>query len=208
MRDLYLGIARLRRKGGPQAPDDRRGWKAKRSAQLLVLGLVAFVAVSCGNPADSEVLDFSFKPLSCLAPTCEEVTVKIGDVTLSVLGDGSLRYVNNTDLRFLSSARVVSVDVNVGDVVKEGQALASIDSSSLQLAVTAAMISMRDAEEALEKLLGQRQFSSRTMPKKEKEGADQEWRNTNRGLSQNFCEILRGNRVLRSKIESLVITVN
>ena len=153
IRDLFSNATKLRRRRGAYIPFAGRGLRAKQYVPLFILGLAAFIAVSCGGPAGSTAADKPYQPLSCLAPSCEEVTVKSGDVTLSVLAAGSLRYVHNADLRFLSSARVISVDVKVGDVVSEGQVLASLDPSSLELEVTAAMVSVREAVDDLEELL-------------------------------------------------------
>ena len=119
----------------------------------MLLTAVAVIATACGTQDSGSRAVVNDRPAVCLKPTCEEVPVKRGDVTVSVSADGTLQFVNKADLFFRASGRVSSVDVRVGDTVQKGQVLANLGLSSLELGVAEAKVSVQDAEVALQELL-------------------------------------------------------
>lgn len=120
---------------------------------VMLLTAVAVAAAACGAPDSSPGSVAGNRPAVCLRPTCEEVPVKRGNVTVSVSADGTVQFVNKVDLFFRAPGRVSSVDVGVGDTVQEGQVLATLGLSSLELGVAEATVSLQAAEEALQELL-------------------------------------------------------
>ena len=127
--------------------------RSKVDIMLLLIVSASVIATGCGRSDSSPVSVAAGAATACLRPTCEEVPVKRGDVTVSVSADGALQFVNKADLFFRAEGRVSSVDVRVGDIVEKGQVLATLDRASLELAVATAKVSLGEAEEALDELL-------------------------------------------------------
>jgi len=80
------------------------------------------------------------------------VEVVRGDLVLSVSSDGSLAFVNERNLPFGISGTVAEVNVDEGDQVTEGQVLARLDSSALELAVRAAEADLELADNSFKQL--------------------------------------------------------
>ncbi|MDD2680961.1 MAG: efflux RND transporter periplasmic adaptor subunit [Patescibacteria group bacterium] len=66
------------------------------------------------------------------APTYSTVTVESGPLVQTVSETGTLKPVKEVALNFLSSGRIKSVEVKVGDKIEAGAVLASLDDNSLQ----------------------------------------------------------------------------
>ncbi len=79
----------------------------------------------------------------------QEVEVTRGDLTLSVAGNGKIEAYREARLTFGSAGKLDKILVNEGDEVKSGDVLASLDTSSLELAVNQARMSLTQAEAAL-----------------------------------------------------------
>jgi multidrug efflux pump subunit AcrA (membrane-fusion protein) len=75
--------------------------------------------------------------------------VTLGTVTQTLALSGNLTPVGESDLDFGSSGRVTAVNVHPGQSVTAGQALASIDPSSLQAALTQAQATLASAQARL-----------------------------------------------------------
>jgi len=95
--------------------------KAKK--RLLYFGLPILVIIII------VVLISSKKP----APVYTTVTATYGPLTQTVSETGTIKPIEEISLDFLSVGKIESVAVKVGDEVKAGQVLASLDSSSLVL---------------------------------------------------------------------------
>ncbi len=77
------------------------------------------------------------------------VTVARGTLTDTVSASGTINAARQADLSFSSGGEVTSVEVEVGDTVKKGAALATIDDSALQIAYTSAKADLTAAKETL-----------------------------------------------------------
>ena len=64
----------------------------------LLVGITALITVGCSGFGDSMQPAITDEPLSCLAPTCEDVPVRTGDVTVGFSANSKLRYVNRASL--------------------------------------------------------------------------------------------------------------
>ena len=73
-------------------------------------------------------------------------SVSQGNLTLTVTGSGTIAAARTVDLAFPQAGTVSSVSVNVGDQVKAGQTLATIDAGDLQLQLEQAQASLKAAE--------------------------------------------------------------
>jgi HlyD family secretion protein len=89
---------------------------------------------------------------SRLAPTTttSTATVSQGDLTISVSGSGSVAAARTVELPFQQQGTITTVDVHVGDTVKAGQTLATIDPADLQLALQQAQADLKSAEAKLQ----------------------------------------------------------
>ena len=82
---------------------------------ILVLSMVGVVATGCSKKAVTPTT------------TTQTVTVGTGTVTVSATSTGSVDYSNYQNLSFAADGNVGTVNVKVGDLVKKGQVLASLD---------------------------------------------------------------------------------
>jgi HlyD family secretion protein len=65
--------------------------------------------------------------------TLQTSTARIGDITLSASGTGTLEPADQISLGFGASGKLTKLDVKVGDKVEEGQLLAELDNTSQQI---------------------------------------------------------------------------
>jgi len=84
---------------------------------LLAAALIAVAGLAAGCSKKS----------STGTTTYQEVTVKDGTVTVSLTATGTLDYSDYENLSFATDGTVGAVNVKVGDLVKKGQVLASLD---------------------------------------------------------------------------------
>ncbi len=98
---------------------------------LLVVGAGSFFALRSGARAESLTQVYQVTP---------------GAVQQTVSASGTIEPATQSDLSFASSGTVTSVDVQVGQKVTAGQALAAIDPSSLTSDVSLAQAQVTQAE--------------------------------------------------------------
>jgi len=106
----------------------------------LILALACLIVVSvsaCGQADEIEQ---------------QLVDVTRGDLVLSVSADGNLSLPRYQKLTFGIAGTVVKVNVEEGDRVTKGQVLASLDATSLELAVRAAEIDLEMATDNYRKI--------------------------------------------------------
>lgn len=103
----------------------------------LMLGLIALgMLVSCSKSEE--------KPSEIIRPV---LSVVIEPRTTQTFGfAGSVEPQVSADLAFRLLGRVVSRDVNVGDIVSKGTTIAALDPTALELAVQAAKAELSNAE--------------------------------------------------------------
>jgi len=111
-----------------------------------VLGGITLLSLSCpGTTTES-------------TPEQQVVTVQRGDLTVDITASGNLSLSRTEDLAFDMAGIVDQVNVQVGDSVKQGEVLATLDTSlrdenltSLESAVLQAEISQKNTQLALDK---------------------------------------------------------
>lgn len=113
--------------------------------QKVKLGLI-FVAclllvslTACGNQAEENQQQI--------------VEVTRGDIVLSVTADGNLSLPWDRKLTFGTTGTVEEINVEQGEWVTEGQVLASLDATSLELAVRAAEVDLESAINSYSQLI-------------------------------------------------------
>jgi HlyD family secretion protein len=85
--------------------------------------------------------------------TLQSTTVEQGDVTLTISATGHVVSKQQTNLSFQQSGIVKTVTVMIGDKVKAGTVLATLDNSAEQTSLVKAENSLKAAQTALDKLL-------------------------------------------------------
>jgi len=95
---------------------------------------------------------FIFKPSSNIAKTVTDIA-KISDLKQTVLATGQVVSNTNLNLSFNSSGVVKSLKVKVGDKVKTGQALATLDQGAVLAALTSARGAYAGAQAQLKKII-------------------------------------------------------
>jgi HlyD family secretion protein len=101
---------------------------------VLVLSLSLMGATACGGEQGGA--------------SQQLVTVERGDMEISVTGSGKIEVTREARLTFGSSGEVDEILVKEGDEVKEGDVLARLDTSSLELAYAQADLAVTQAEVA------------------------------------------------------------
>jgi multidrug efflux pump subunit AcrA (membrane-fusion protein) len=97
--------------------------------------------------------DALFPPSATTAAGLRTATVTMGTVTNSVTATGTLVPAQQMNLGFKTAGTLTAVDVRVGDHVKSGQLLATIDSTPLQLALQQAQATLASAQATLDNTL-------------------------------------------------------
>ncbi len=96
---------------------------------------------------------FAFRPdntnTASAATTKQLVTVTSGPMSVTVSAEGTVAAAQTDNLSFSSPGTVSAVNVAAGDTVKAGQVLATLDSASLQAAVTSAQADVASAQAKL-----------------------------------------------------------
>jgi HlyD family secretion protein len=87
------------------------------------------------------------------SPSYQTSTARVGNISLSISGSGSLIASQSVDLSFSTSGSLVELDVKLGDTVTAGQVLARLGNSvSLQANVSSARLDLLQAQNDLENL--------------------------------------------------------
>jgi RND family efflux transporter MFP subunit len=122
--------------------------------KVLKIVLITLVLCSVG------ILTLSCASNSSSTPAAQNqvATVKLGNLVINVTGTGNLAFSDMVDLAFQMAGIVDEVNVQAGDSVRQGQVLATLDTSqrdetlvSLESKVLQAQISLKNADLALDK---------------------------------------------------------
>jgi len=123
--------------------------KSLRPWQIAILAVV-IIGIAGGGFA---IYNWATGPdATTLADDVELVRVQYGSLENSVSASGSLLFPDREELAFGSNGTIEEVDVEEGDVVREGQVLATLDNASVLLLQQAVVQSRIDLETALNSL--------------------------------------------------------
>ncbi len=103
---------------------------------VVVLGALVFVGMSMSARAAT--------------PARQATQVTRGDIQATVLSSAALQPASDLSLTFGAAGTIASIAVKPGDHVTKGQALATLDTSDLELAVTQAQANLGSAQAKLE----------------------------------------------------------
>lgn len=122
--------------------------------KLKMWQAITVVVVLVGSGAGTYQWRHSAKSsaVALLPANTQLATAQLGNVVNAVTASGTMSFTNSSDLTFGSSGTVAKVNVVIGDSVKKGQSLASIDTADLQRAVTQANVNLTTAQTNLTNL--------------------------------------------------------
>jgi HlyD family secretion protein len=121
------------------------GWRARAITFGVLLLIGAFAAAA--------IYYFFFRSESTPVRATEDYKVVKATINSNLLITGTSDAQLNSDLTFQSAGKVGAVNVKVGDVVRQGQVLASLQSDDLQNGVETAQANQRAAQLKLDDLL-------------------------------------------------------
>jgi membrane fusion protein, macrolide-specific efflux system len=121
-----------------------RKWFTRRRA-IVGVGAVAFVGAGLGTWLATS--SSSAAPLITTTTTVQ--TISTGTITKSVSSSGTIEPANQADLNFGASGQVNAVKVSVGQPVSAGQALATIDGTSLSASLVQAQATLANDQAQL-----------------------------------------------------------
>ena len=113
----------------------------KRFIYILIVSLVISVTILSGC---------SSRQKESTEAANQIVTVGRGNIVVDVMASGNLITSNEADLAFSASSQVTEILVDVGDWVDEGQKLAAIDTSNLDINLAQAQANVKTAQLNLE----------------------------------------------------------
>jgi HlyD family secretion protein len=111
---------------------------ARRCAVVIAPAALALALASCATGSG--------------APTARTDTVSRADITAGVSASGSLSAVGTQNLGFAASGKLTSVRVHVGDHVKAGQVLATVDATAAKAALAQAKGNLHAQQAGLSRL--------------------------------------------------------
>jgi len=130
----------------PQA--QRPPWRQIVVGAVVIAGLLALLNATGALAQVRSAIPW----LSSSTPTYETSTVASGNVTVGVTATGPISAATSIPLSFKESGKLNTIKVNVGDHVTQGQALATLDTSDLQIALTQAKANLAQAQANLAKV--------------------------------------------------------
>jgi HlyD family secretion protein len=121
------------------------GWRGRAITFGILLTLIAFTIAA--------LYYFFFREEEVAARATEDVTVSRASINSNLIISGTADAQLNSNLNFQSSGRVATVAVKIGDLVRSGQVLASLESDSLANAVNTGEANVAAAQLKLDDLL-------------------------------------------------------
>ena len=123
--------------------------RMKRSKKIYwIIGIVVVVLAAGGFG-----LKTWLSRRSTTSQSIQTASVTIGTVSTTISGSGSVRSGQSADISWQTSGTVASVAVQIGQQVKTGDELASLDPTSLSSSIIQAQSDLIDAQTALDDLL-------------------------------------------------------
>lgn len=118
--------------------------------RIVTFGVLLLIAAAIG----AGLYFFYFKSDSAtLTRSTEDIPVKRSTINQTLIISGVAEAQSNSNLIFQASGKVDKVNVKVGDAVKEGDVLASLESDDLTNAVASARANQQSAQLKLDDLL-------------------------------------------------------
>lgn len=113
---------------------------------------IVLVLVLLGTGAYFGYREYQRRQAEANAPSYESVSVSRGDISATVSATGLVLPEREVNVAFSAAGTVADVNVEVGQAVKAGDVLASLDTADLALAVKQADVGVRQAQAQLQQL--------------------------------------------------------
>lgn len=133
----------------PEAPPRRNRLGRPTTLKGRIVLVTALALVAAGGGTAAWLLT---RPDEAPTATRQVVTISPTTLKTTVSASGTLEPQRQADLSFGSSGTVTAVNVAVGDEVTEGEALAEIDTSAVDIALRSAEADLTAAQESLSDL--------------------------------------------------------
>jgi HlyD family secretion protein len=117
--------------------------------KLLIIVLVLAVLGASGYFGYQE---YQRRQAEASAPDYEPVSVTRGDISATVSATGAVLPEREVNLAFTSAGAIAAVNAEVGQQVKGGDVLATLDTTDLELAVKQAEVGVQQAQAQLQQL--------------------------------------------------------
>ncbi|HEY6539469.1 MAG TPA: efflux RND transporter periplasmic adaptor subunit [Ktedonobacteraceae bacterium] len=114
--------------------------RRRRSIWLIALSILLLVVLVGGG------IFFYMRRNSSSQVSYTTVPASIGNLTQTVSASGPLQARAEYDMNFSTSGQIAAIDVHVGQTVKAGQTLATLNAPNLQIAVQEAQIAVDNAQ--------------------------------------------------------------
>lgn len=124
----------------------------KNNRKKIIIVLFIFLAVAAGSTYYFKDQIFRTDNQTT-EPGYQTTQVKLGNLVIAASGTGTLIGGKETDLKFTASGTIATINAQVGDLVTEGQELATLaDVSELRTNVTLAELDLKSANLTLEQV--------------------------------------------------------
>jgi HlyD family secretion protein len=118
-------------------------WLVGSGLGLVIIGSLAFTQFGLFQPA-----------VSITQQSYQTAVVKLGDVSLTITGTGTLEPRTTVDLSFASSGTVGTLDVQMGDQVSAGETLATLaEINELEINLQTKQLELETAKKTLQDLV-------------------------------------------------------
>lgn len=114
--------------------------RRRRPVWLIVVSVIVLVALVGGG------VFFFMRRDNSSQVSYTTVPVSIGNLTQTVSASGPLQAKAEYDMNFSTSGQIAAIDVHVGQAVKAGQTLATLNAPNLQISVQEAQIAVDNAQ--------------------------------------------------------------
>jgi RND family efflux transporter MFP subunit len=129
--------------------------RRSRRRKIVIVLLVLLLVGGGGGAYAYRAGYFGSAKKSETVATVQYSTVSTGSVTRSIESDGTISNTASVDLSFDTSGTIKTMGVEVGDVVKVGDPIATLDTADLQFQISKADLSLASAKASLaERLQG------------------------------------------------------
>lgn len=115
----------------------------KLSRKFIWIGLIVLVVIGGGGYAYYQYVYLPQQNANS-QPVLQTATVRQGNLELLASGTGTLIAPNSVDLAFQTGGQINAINVKVGDTVKAGDVLATVDDTSAQIALVQAKRNLLD----------------------------------------------------------------
>ena len=134
--------------------------RKNKKRRIWIISILAVVALAGAAILYFTLIQKQAEPSSAANPGYKTTTVRVGDLTISASGTGTLAAGRQANLSFPIAGEVAELNVKMGDAVTSGEVLAKLaDTSSLEVSLAAAQLALTQAQKNLDDLTTYAQYN-------------------------------------------------